>query len=55
VNDDVLERSALVSNCRMNRERDLAGTNGGAREIRLDSLDFSRWHPDRRYDLATTW
>ena len=31
--DDELERSAIVANCRMNRERDLAGSNGYSREV----------------------
>jgi SAM-dependent methyltransferase len=40
--DEVLERSAVVANCRMNRERDLAGPNGYAREIGFHPLDFLR-------------
>ncbi len=40
--DDELERSAIVANCRMNRERELAGSNGYSREIGLDPLDFLR-------------
>ncbi|QDV36415.1 class I SAM-dependent methyltransferase [Tautonia plasticadhaerens] len=40
--DDKLERSAVVANCRMNRERDLLGTNGYGRELGLDPLDFLR-------------
>src|SRR5436305_12389799 len=38
--DDELERSAVVANCRMNRERGLAGSNGYAREISFGPLDF---------------
>jgi SAM-dependent methyltransferase len=38
--DDELERSAVVANCRMNRERGLSGSNGYAKEIGLDPLDF---------------
>ena len=38
--DDELERSAVVANCRMNRERDLTGSNGYAREVGFDPLDF---------------
>ena len=38
--DDKLERSAVVANCRMNRERDLRGANGYDRELGLDPLDF---------------
>lgn len=39
--DDVaLECSAVVANCRMNRERDLRGTNGYDRELGFDPLAF---------------
>ena len=38
--DDELERSAVVANCRMNRERDLPGSNGYDRELGFDPLDF---------------
>jgi SAM-dependent methyltransferase len=38
--DDELERSAIVANCRMNRERELTGSNGYAREIGFNPLDF---------------
>ena len=37
-----LERSAVVANCRMNRERNLAGSNGYDRELGLDPLDELR-------------
>jgi SAM-dependent methyltransferase len=40
--DDELERSAVVANCRMNRERDLTGSNGYSREIGFNPLDFLR-------------
>ena len=40
--DDELERSAVVANCRMNRERGLSGSNGYDRELGLDLLDFLR-------------
>jgi SAM-dependent methyltransferase len=39
-NDDALETSAVVANCRMNRERELTGSNGYARELGLNPLDF---------------
>jgi SAM-dependent methyltransferase len=39
LSDDVLERSAVVANCRMNRERDLAGSNGYDRELGFRPLD----------------
>jgi trans-aconitate methyltransferase len=35
-----LERSGVVANCRMNRERNLLGSNGYDREVRLNPLDF---------------
>ena len=38
--NDELERSAVVANCRMNRERNLHGSNGYDRELRLNPLDF---------------
>lgn len=47
--DDELERSAVVANCRMNRERDLTGSNGYDRELGFNPLDFLRGRisPDR--------
>ena len=38
--NDELERSAVVANCRMNRERNLLGSNGYDRELRFNPLDF---------------
>jgi SAM-dependent methyltransferase len=38
--DDELERSAVVANCRMNRERNLLGSNGYDRELGLNPLEF---------------
>jgi SAM-dependent methyltransferase len=40
LSDAELERSAVVANCRMNRERTLRGSNGYGREIRLDPMEF---------------
>jgi SAM-dependent methyltransferase len=40
LNDNTLERSAVVANCRMNRERDLTGSNGYARELGRNPLDY---------------
>jgi SAM-dependent methyltransferase len=40
LSDDILERSAVVANCRMNRERDLLGSNGYDREIGFNPLEF---------------
>jgi SAM-dependent methyltransferase len=36
--DEALERSSVVANCAMNRERGLAGSNGYGRELGLDVL-----------------
>jgi SAM-dependent methyltransferase len=38
--DGELERSAVVANCRMNRERGLTGANGYTREVGFNPLDF---------------
>jgi SAM-dependent methyltransferase len=38
--DDVLERSCVVANCRMNRERTLSGTNGYAKDIGFNPFDL---------------
>ncbi len=37
--DDVLERSSVVVNCQMNRQRTLTGSNGYAKELRSNPLD----------------
>jgi SAM-dependent methyltransferase len=42
LNDDELERSAVVANCRMNRERELTGSNGYSKEIGFNPLDYLR-------------
>jgi trans-aconitate methyltransferase len=42
LDDSQLDRSSVVANRQMNRERTLAGTNGYAREIGLDPLQFLR-------------
>ena len=39
LSDEALERSAVVANCRMNRERDLVGTNGYDKELGFNPLD----------------
>ncbi len=46
--DDLLERSAVVANCRMNRERDLFGTNGYGRELGFSPLEFLEAKLDRQ-------
>jgi predicted TPR repeat methyltransferase len=38
--NDELERSAVVANCRMNRDRRLTGSNGYAKELGFNPLDF---------------
>ena len=38
--DDALERSSVVANCQMNRQRTLTGSNGYAKELRMNPLDF---------------
>jgi hypothetical protein len=40
-NDD-LEKSGVAANCRMNRKRQLTGSNGYERELRFHPLDFLR-------------
>lgn len=40
LSDDELERSAIVANCRMNRERGLLGSNGYSKELGFDPLSF---------------
>jgi trans-aconitate methyltransferase len=40
LDDETLERSAVVANCRMNRERVLLGSNGYDKELGLNPLDF---------------
>lgn len=40
LDDDDLERSAVVANCRMNRERNLLGSNGYDRELGFNPLAY---------------
>ncbi len=42
LSDDELERSAVVANCRMNRERNLTGSNGHAKGIGFNPVEFIR-------------
>ena len=44
LDDDELERSAVVANCRMNRERNLLGSNGYERELDFDPLIYLTRH-----------
>lgn len=39
LNDDALNRSSVVANCQMNRERTLTGSNGYAKELGFEPLD----------------
>jgi hypothetical protein len=39
LDDETLSRSPVVANCAMNRERQLAGVNSYARELRFSPLD----------------
>lgn len=38
--DEALERSSIVVNCQMNRQRTLTGSNGYAKELCLNPFDF---------------
>ena len=40
LSDEILERSAVVANCRMNRERNLDGSNGYARELGFSPVEL---------------
>ena len=42
LDDDSLEQSAVVANCRMNRERVLVGANGYDKELGLNPMTFLR-------------
>ena len=53
LDDEALERSAVVANCRMNRERNLLGSNGYDREIGFDPLAFLKARAAA--DHAVTW
>ncbi|MEV0392253.1 class I SAM-dependent methyltransferase [Polymorphospora rubra] len=44
--DDELEGSAVVANCAMNRERQLAGVNSYARELGFDPVDVLTTRPE---------
>jgi SAM-dependent methyltransferase len=52
LDDETLERSAVVANCRMNRERNLIGSNGYDKELGLNPLDFLRGRVASEYDPA---
>jgi hypothetical protein len=52
LDDETLERSAVVANCRMNRERSLVGSNGYDKELGLNPLDFLRGRVASRYNPA---
>ena len=50
LSDDALENSHVVANCRMNRERNLTGSNGYSKEIGFNPVEFlrERVSPDRK-------
>jgi SAM-dependent methyltransferase len=52
LSDDILEHSAVVANCRMNRERVLVGSNGYDKELGLNPLDFLRRRVASGYNPA---
>ncbi|MFD0852321.1 hypothetical protein ACFQ07_08810, partial [Actinomadura adrarensis] len=51
LDDGALERSSVVANCAMNRERSLTGSNGYGRELGIDIVKESRERP-RWLDLC---
>ena len=48
LDDDQLEQSGIVANCRMNRERSLTGSNGYARELGFDPIEDVEHLDERR-------
>ncbi|GAA3943865.1 class I SAM-dependent methyltransferase [Actinomadura viridis] len=53
LDDETLERSPVVANCTMNRERSLTGSNGYGRELGLDvTAELSARAPARWLDLC---
>ena len=50
-NTEELEQSAIVANCRMNRERDLTGSNGYERDLRFNPLEFLTERNHRETDV----
>lgn len=42
LDDEMLSESPVVANCRMNRERNLYGANGYARDLRYDPMQILR-------------
>ena len=42
LSDDALEKAHVVANCRMNRERNLTGSNGYSEEIGINPVEFIR-------------
>jgi SAM-dependent methyltransferase len=57
LDDEELERSAVVANCRMNRERNLLRSNGYDRELGFDPLSYLKGkividHPVAWLDLC---
>ena len=52
LSDKSLEQSAVVANCRMNRERNLVGSNGYDRELGFNPLNFLK---ERAADHPAAW
>lgn len=50
--DEVLERSTVVANCHMNRERNLTGSNGYARELGINPYVFLKERLDHQDHVA---
>lgn len=48
VADEELEDSPIVANCRMNRERNLHGTNGYDRDLRFDPIKYLKAKTQQR-------
>jgi SAM-dependent methyltransferase len=53
--DAELERSAVVANCRMNRERQLSGVNSYTRELGLDPLTELATRHDPQASVPPGW
>ncbi len=52
LSDESVERSAAVTNCWINRERNLVGSNGYNRELGLNPPGFSKGPV---FDYLTAW
>src|SRR5579863_8577131 len=50
-----LENSPTVANCRMNREREIRGTNSYAADLGFDAIQFLMERVEGRDSVATRW